>query len=150
MKRRLVALAIFAAVVSSGTMARTFCSIATDNVNARKGPGSQYDVFFTAGRGYPIRADQILGDWVRFQDWEGDHAWVTRRLVSTTRTAVIVGDDVNVRRDASLRAAAMAKAARGDIYKVLNERNGWVQLGLYDNGKAIGWVREDLTWGGCP
>ena len=141
--------AILSAAMANGVRAGAPCSIATDNVNARQGPGTHYDVFFQAGRGYPIRTEKTSGEWVRFQDWEGDRAWVARRLVSTIPTAVILGNEVNVRRGGAQREPALAKVSRGQIYKVLKERNGWLRLGLYDSGKAIGWVRKDLTWVGC-
>lgn len=148
MKTLFLATAIVAAAWDHAA-AGTLCSIATDDVNARKGPGTHYDIVFRAGRGYPIKAERLLGDWVRFEDWEGDHAWIARRLLSGTPTAVILGNDVNARRDAAQSAAVLGKVGRGEIYKVLRERNGWVQLSHYDTDEKIGWVRKDLTWGEC-
>jgi SH3-like domain-containing protein len=149
MKNLLLTTIVLAANAAQGLAAASVCSVVADRVNARKGPGPHYEVLFQAGRGYPVEAEQILGDWVRVRDWEGDRAWFSRRLLDSTRTAVIVADDVNVRASFGQTARAVEKVRRGEIYKVMAERNGWVQLGYYDTGWKLGWVRKDLIWRGC-
>jgi len=149
MKNLLLTTIVLAVSSAQGLAAASVCSVAADRVNARKGPGPHHEVLFQAGRGYPVQAEQILGDWVRIRDWEGDRAWLSRRLLDGTRTAVITADDVNVRASSGQTAPLVEKVRRGEIYRVMTERNGWVQLGYYDGGSKLGWVREDLLWRGC-
>lgn len=149
MKNLLLTTIVLATNAAQGVAAASVCSVVADRVNARKGPGAQYEVLFQAVRGYPVQAEQVLGDWVRIRDWEGDRAWFSRRLLDGTRTAVIIADDVNIRASSAQTAPAVEKVRRGEIYKVMTERNGWVQLGYYDTSGKLGWVRKDLIWRGC-
>jgi SH3-like domain-containing protein len=131
----------------SASWAGPMKSIARDKVNVRSGPGLGYDVLYQAIAGYPIEVEQLLGEWVRFKDWEGYSGWVSRALISSRKTAVILRDEVNVRLGPSIRETSVIKANRGDIYQVLREKDGWIQLGYYDNDQEVGWVRKDLVWG---
>lgn len=146
MRTILLALFCFGATALSPTWGATMCSIARDKVNVRKGPGRDHDVFFQAPLGYPIRVDQMLGNWVRFTDWDGDRGWVALSLLSKTKTLVVRREVVNARKEPGLENAVVEKVRRGEIYKNLAEKDGWIKLGYYDGGQQVGWVRKDLVW----
>ncbi len=122
-------------------------SITRDNVNVRRGPGQQHDVFYRAPLGYPIEVRRTEGEWIYFKDWVGDSGWVHRALVGNVKTIVIVPNEVNLRRGPGLQQPVLQKTTRGKIYKLLRSRDGWLQLGYYDDDEAAGWVRSDLVWG---
>lgn len=122
-------------------------SIVGDQVNVRSGPGKKHEVRFKANLGYPVQIEQQQGDWIRIKDWLGERGWVTKEMVGNVSTVVILGTDANVRRGPAASEAAVTKVQRGEIYKVLARKPGWVKLGYYEDSHELGWIREDLVWG---
>ena len=122
-------------------------SIAKDETNIRSGPNLQAEILFTVPRGYPIEVQERSGEWTRFQDWQGNSAWVYSSLVSDVNTAVILVDKANIRSTGATSAAVAAVAEIGEIYKVLSKKGDWVQLGYYDSNAPVGWIRHDLVFG---
>ena len=136
--------AILLLLVAQAAPAR---SIAKDETNIRSGPNLQSEILFTVPRGYPIEVQERSGEWTRFQDWQGNSAWVYSSLVSDVNTAVILVDKANIRSTGATSAAVAAVAEIGEIYKVLGKKGDWVQLGYYDNSSPVGWIRHDLVFG---
>lgn len=122
-------------------------SIVSDNVNVRGGPGLKHEVRFRVSLGYPILVEQQQGDWIRFKDWHGDRGWVSKDMVGDIKTVVILGTDANVRQGPDVSEPSVAKVSRGEIYKVLAQKKGWIKLGYYEDNQVVGWIREDLVWG---
>ncbi len=136
--------AILLLLVAQAAPAR---SIAKDETNIRSGPNLQSEILFTVPRGYPIEVQERSGEWTRFQDWQGNSAWVYSSLVSDVNTAVILVDKANIRSTGATSAAVTAVAEIGEIYKVLSKKGDWVQLGYYDSNAPVGWIRHDLVFG---
>ena len=136
--------AILLLLVAQAAPAR---SIAKDETNIRSGPNLQSEILFTVPRGYPIEVQERSGEWTRFQDWQGNSAWVYSSLVSDVNTAVILVDKANIRSTGATSAAVAAVAEIGEIYKVLSKKGDWVQLGYYDSTAPVGWIRHDLVFG---
>lgn len=136
--------AILLLLVAQAAPAR---SIAKDETNIRSGPNLQSEILFTVPRGYPIEVQERSGEWTRFQDWQGNSAWVYSSLVSDVNTAVILVDKANIRSTGATSAAVAAVAEIGEIYKVLSKKGDWVQLGYYNTGSPVGWIRHDLVFG---
>lgn len=122
-------------------------SIVSDKVNVRSGPGTKHDILYRANLGYPVEVEQQLGDWVKIKDWQGDQGWVSKAMVGNIKTVVVLGTDANVRRAPGRTESSLGKVNRGEIYKVLGKKSGWVKLGYYDDNQEVGWIREDLVWG---
>jgi uncharacterized protein YgiM (DUF1202 family) len=53
----------------------------------------------------------------------------------------------NIRKGPSLRKPVVKQAAKGEIYKIFNEKGEWVKVGYYLENEVIGWIRQDLVWG---
>ncbi len=122
-------------------------SIGKAKVNVRSGPGLKHDVLFQVHLGYPLEVEQRKGDWVQFTDWLGNEGWVHRPLLSDIPTAVVLKEQVNVRRGPGLRHRVVTKVEKGEVYKILQHNGNWVKIGYYLEGDAIGWIRDDLVWG---
>ncbi len=133
--------------LSLAAQAAAMKSIIGDQVNVRSGPGKKHEVLFKANLGYPIQVEQQQGDWVRFKDWLGERGWVTKDMVGNVSTVVVLGTDANVRRGPAASEAAVTKVQRGEIYRVLARKGGWIKLGYYEDSHEVGWIREDLVWG---
>lgn len=122
-------------------------SIGKDNVNIRSGPGLDKAVIFNAPLGYPIKIEKQMGSWIFFRDWEGDTGWVYNPLVSDVKTVVVLVDKANVRNSPGTKSNVVTNAAKGEIYKILAKKNGWIKIGYFFDNKPIGWIRKDLVFG---
>ncbi len=49
--------------------------------NIRKGPGTKYDILFTAGKGIPFKVLNRRGSWLEIQHADGDRGWLHKSLV---------------------------------------------------------------------
>jgi SH3-like domain-containing protein len=49
--------------------------------NVRSGPGTQYDVAFTASKGIPFKVLKTEGRWLQVQHADGDEGWIFNSLV---------------------------------------------------------------------
>jgi len=148
MRQAITTLALVLLIAFSAALADSgMNSVSSDNVNVRRGPGQNHEVFYQAPLGYPVKVERIQGDWLYCKDWEGDRGWIHRSLIGNTKTVIITGDDVNLRQGPGLQQPILQKTERGNIYKLLRSRSGWLQLGYYNDNETAGWVRGDLVWG---
>jgi SH3-like domain-containing protein len=122
-------------------------SIGKDRVNVRSKPSLHAPVEFQAYLGYPIAIKKQKKNWVYFTDWKNNTGWVYKPLVSNIKTAVILGNQVNIRKGPSVRTPVVARASQGEIYKIFAEKGNWVKVGYYLENEEVGWVRDDLVWG---
>ena len=146
MRRANVLLAVLVAV-SSSAGAASMKSIGKDAVNVRKGPSVDSEVLYETHLGYPIEIEKTQGDWVRCKDWQGHIGWVHKPLVSEIKTAVVLGEDVNVRKGPGAEHEVVKKVVKGEVYKVVGRKGDWVKIAYYVEGDEIGWIRRDMLWG---
>jgi uncharacterized protein YgiM (DUF1202 family) len=59
----------------------------------------------------------------------------------------VLKENVNVRRGPGLRQRVVTKVDKGEVYKIFQRKRNWLKIGYYQEGKEIGWVRNDLVWG---
>ena len=148
MKSTLNLLALVALIVSLTVLAESgMKSVAKDNVNVRRGPGQNHEIFYKAPLGYPVKVERAQGDWMLCRDWEGDSGWIKRSLLGNLKTVVILGSKINLRQGPGVSKPIAEKTERGRIYRVLRSRDGWHQLGYFDSKEVAGWARADLVWG---
>src|SRR6056297_2139764 len=56
-------------------------SVNGDAVNLRSGPGTNYDVKWEYGKGFPLKVVSKRGDWIQVSDFENDTGWIYRPLL---------------------------------------------------------------------
>jgi len=122
-------------------------SIGKDQVMVRSGPSLEHQVVFRASLGYPVEIKEKKGEWVLIRDWEGDTGWVFEPMLSEIRTAVVLSQVANIRSAPGNESDIKTKAHKGEIYKILDRKNGWVKIGYYHDGGEVGWIRQDLVFG---
>lgn len=140
----LAILLVFAGVTAG--QAKTM-SIAKDKVNVRAQPSKQARVIFTAPKGYPVVVKKRAPNWLLVEDWNGKRGWVYKKLVSGVPTTIIQADKAHVRKGPSRKKSSVAYARQGEIYKVLESRDGWVKIGYYFENEPAGWIHGDLVYG---
>jgi SH3-like domain-containing protein len=138
---------ISALLMAFPAWASTMKSIGKDRVNVRAKPSLHAPVLFQAYLGYPIEIEKQKKNWVYFTDWKNNSGWVYKPLISNTKTAVILAENVNIRKGPSVRRPVVMKASQGEIFKVFGEKGKWVKIGYYLENEVVGWVRQDLVWG---
>ena len=85
---------------------------ATQTVNARRGPGTNYPVIgrLSAGQAFPVTGKNARGDWYQF-DLDGQPAWVIANLVNVSGDPAAVQVAQNIPAVPTARPTAAAAAA---------------------------------------
>ncbi len=133
----------------SGLPLPRFASLASDEVNMRTGPGSQYPVRWVyRRRGLPVKIVAESDQWRQVVDPEGETGWIHSSLLSRRHNVLITGGRVvEIRRSPSGEARILLRAEPGVIAELVSCREGWCLIDLEGDR---GWVRRDDLWGVAP
>lgn len=143
----LLALELAPAAAQNGTgFEPRFQSLRSGRVNARAGPGTRYPITWVYRRhGLPVEVIAEFEEWYRVRDVDGDEGWIHRRLLSRTRTALIVtGGVLDVRRNPSPESETILRAESGVQGQLLACRAAWCQLVI---AGTAGWLPRGSLWG---
>ena len=92
----------------------------------------------------PVTILEKKGQWVRFQDFEGDKGWIHSSLLSQTRTIIIKVNQCNIREGPGTQFEIAFTVDKGIPFKVLQKKGQWLQIEHQDGDK--GWVFDTLVW----
>ncbi len=125
-------------------------SVNTDSVNLRSGPGTNFDIKWEYGKGFPLEVISSKGEWVEVSDFEGDTGWIYKPLLSNTGHMIVkVNKDkdskINIRSGPGTKYRIVGKAYYGVVFETLEQRDGWAKL-KHETG-LVGWIKRDLIWG---
>lgn len=98
-----------------------------------------------APRYYPLSIQGGKDDYYRVRDYQGRVGWIKKSQVSKAKGVVVEVARVNVRKGPGTHHSVVFKAYKGVTFKVLNEKDGWLEV-MHESGKR-GWVSKPLTWG---
>jgi uncharacterized protein YgiM (DUF1202 family) len=138
-------LALPSAAAAQQQQQQQMVSVSVNTLNMRTGPGSRYETHWTVSKGYPFRVIGRKGDSLHVSDFEGDKAWVFRKMTSKTPHRVVKAPVANLRRAPGTRSPAVKKAGYGDVLRTLERRGDWLKV--QHEGGTTGWVQARLTWG---
>jgi SH3-like domain-containing protein len=129
-----------------------FASLKSNKVNARIGPGENYEVAFVYVRaGLPIEITQEFDNWRKIRDAEGSEAWVFHSLLSGRRTVIVAPwekeGEIAARAEASEAARVVAYLKPGVVAEVTECTGSWCHL---RDQRFDGWVGQDRLWGVYP
>ena len=131
-------------VVSTVGMAGERMSVQADIANIRSGPDAEGSILWKVEKYYPVTILEKKGQWVRFQDFEGDKGWIHSSLLSKTRTIIIKVDRCNIREGPGTQFEVAFTVDKGIPFKVLQQKGQWLQIEHQDGDK--GWVFDTLVW----
>lgn len=126
-----------------------------NEINVRKGPGSDYDVAFTyrEGKNLPVVVVGETHEWRRICDHQGAVGWVKRNAVDTKRYGLrLGGGDLKILKKPKADAGTVAILPQGALAQIDDCEEGWCQL----KGDGVrGFVPANSIWGGaepprCP
>jgi SH3-like domain-containing protein len=130
--------------------ALTMVSVAAENVNLRSGPGTNYDVKWQYGSGFPLIVKDSKGDWLQVEDFEKDTGWLHKDYTSREGHMIVKGNKdkksrINIRSGPGTSHKVVGKAYYGVVFKTLNQQDGWVKV-RHEKGLE-GWIKRSLMWG---
>lgn len=143
MRRLLFALPLLAA---SAAPAGEFRSIAENATPMYDAPSFKATRLFVASKFYPVEVIVQVDNWTKVRDVAGDLAWVEKKTLSETRTAVVTTTLADVRQKADDGAPLVFQARRGVALEIVELGAGpWVKV-QHRDGQA-GFVRANQVWG---
>ena len=148
--RQILAVIAFVAVVGPAS-AQTevelpyWASINVDEARMRKGPSPDVPVVWEYRRkDLPVKVIARFETWRKIEDPDGTQGWMAARLLSRTRTAIVIGGVRPMREEPSLSAAVAYRAEPGVVGRITDCKNGWC---LFDVKGRKGWIQTDHIWG---
>ena len=143
MRRLLLALPLLAA---NAAPAGEFRSIAENATPMYDAPSVKANKLFVASRFYPVEVIVQVDNWTKVRDVAGDLAWVEKKTLSGTRTAVVTTTLADVRQKAEDGAPLAFQARRGVALEIVELGAGpWVKVRHRDG--QTGFVRTNQIWG---
>lgn len=147
---RLLLAALLLLSASAWSAHAEMMSISGNDINMRSGPGTNYQVLWTLGQGFPMEVLKRSGDWYRVRDFEGAIGWVHRSVVGKTPHMIVKTNknskkQINLRSGPGTNSRVVAKAHYGVVLKTLEQKKGWVKV-QHEQG-VTGWVSRNLVWG---
>jgi SH3-like domain-containing protein len=129
-----------------------FVSLKSGDVNARRGPGLEYDIAYNfVHAGLPVEITQEFDTWRKIRDSEGAEGWVYHSLLSGKRTALVAPWEASGTYAAHVSGNASAAVAvyfqPGAIVSVEKCTGSWCEISAsgYD-----GWIEQERLWGVYP
>jgi SH3-like domain-containing protein len=133
----------------SGLPVPRYVSLKFDKVNARGGPGDDYDLKWVYRvKGLPLQVVAETEEWRRVCDAQGSLSWVHRRTTDARRTVMRTQpQDLALHArpdDASPETATLVGHAIADLKAC---KGDWCEISV---GRAKGWIHGAEVWGLAP
>ncbi|MFO1070799.1 MAG: SH3 domain-containing protein [Geminicoccaceae bacterium] len=129
----------------SGLPLPRFVSMASNEVNVRTGPGQDYPIKWTyVRRDLPVKIVEEFDVWRKIQDPDGEEGWVHSSLLSSKRTALVVGAIEELHRTASDDSRVVLRAEPGVVGELIDCTAEWCLLEI---AERRGWARRGGIWG---
>ncbi|MFS0780797.1 N-acetylmuramoyl-L-alanine amidase [Bacillus sp. 1P06AnD] len=148
---RFLTVAIMAAgLLFSGhtASAKEKIAIKDGSINARSGPGTQYEKVGRVHKGDEFSILQEEQGWYKVKLDSGELVWIASWLTEKAEVqdkeepkmpyAEITATELAVRKQPSLSAKKMGSVKKADTFSILDEKNNWYRI-EYKNGKK-GWI----------
>jgi len=125
--------------------AAEFLTVSKDNVNVRKGPGTQHPVVMELFEGWPLKVLSKKGDWYEIVDYENDKGWIHSSLVRKNDTVIVnVNKTGNMRSGPGKNNPVIAEVERGVVLTRVSSKDKWVKV-KHSQG-TVGWIYQTLLW----
>ena len=128
-----------------------WASIDEAEARMRSGPSTGYPTTWIYRRkGLPIKVLVRYKSWRKIEDPDGTQGWVHARLLTATRTAIVLGRKGKVR---ALRskpdgdAKIIWRVESGVVGKISKCEQGWC---LFDVAGRRGYIESEMIWGDEP
>ncbi len=142
----------FVLFVTLSTSLNALEVVTINYVNARTGPGTQFETLLTISPQIRFPVVSIKDKWIQIDTEFGDDIWIhsdfTRILpVSSEWTVLKTVRSGNVRLGPGLDFPVISKTAEDQFLLCLSEKNDWFQV-ILDSLK-LGWINQVLVTDAC-
>lgn len=148
MRARWISWGVMAVLASAPVLAQRapyFGSIAAGKARMRVGPGREYPSSWLYQRAdLPVKVVETYRGWKKVEDPSGTQGWMQANLLSETRTALVVGQTVDLRDSPRPGGRVQWRAAPGVVGRVSRCARGWCFLDVRGRG---GFVEASALWG---
>jgi SH3-like domain-containing protein len=127
-----------------------FGSISAGKARMRTGPGKTYPASWLYQRAdLPVRVLDTYdrGAWVKVEDPGGTQGWMLGKLVSDTRTGLVMGNVAELLDAPRFGGRVVWRAAPGVVGRLSKCANGWCYFDVRGRG---GYVEANHLWGVAP
>ena len=132
--------------VQSKYLARgPYLSVDGKLANVRAGSKSRDRVLFTLENHYPVKVLEKKDSRVKIVDYEGDEGWIHQSLLTDASYVIVMLKSINLREGPGTQHEKRFTAERGVVFKVLEEKDGWIHVKHADGDE--GWCSAKIVWG---
>jgi SH3-like domain-containing protein len=123
-----------------------WASLDEPEARMRTGPNTDYPVKWVYKRqNLPVKVVDVYQDWRKVEDPDGDQGWMHVRLLSPSRTALVIGSGIGSLRDSPEPTARIAwRVEPGVVGRVDECEKGWCR---FDVSGRVGYIEADRLWG---
>ncbi len=141
-----LALALAAPASAQDVELPYWASIDTSEANMRVGAGEQFPIMWVYKReGLPVKVVRRMQGWRYVEEPDGTNGWISARLLSRQRTAIVTGEGLAAMRAEPSAASDLRWNLEPGVVGLLGDcENGWCEL---DVERHVGWVEESRLWG---
>lgn len=155
MYKKYLAIILCAAVLAGGGRAAWaqadgklpyWASVDEDVARMRSGPSMDFPVKWIYRRkNLPVKVIARLNIWRKIEDPDGDQGWVHMRLLSSARTALVIGGGIGALRDAPAPTARIVWRVEPGVVGLIDDcGKGWCRLDV--SGRS-GYIEDDRLFG---
>lgn len=126
-----------------------WASISASQAMMRTGPGRNYPATWEYRRAdLPIKVIEVYQSWRKVEDPGGTTGWIHVNLLSSTRTALVIGEEPRPMHEKPDPGSPVRFLAEPGVVGRLSDcRESWCQLDV--NGRR-GFIRIEHIWGLDP
>ncbi|MDZ7588611.1 MAG: SH3 domain-containing protein [Parasphingorhabdus sp.] len=125
-----------------------WASIDEPEARMRTGPSTEFPTVWIYKRErLPVKVIARYKAWRKIEDPDGTQGWMHARLLSATRTAIVMGEIRALKARPDAGAALTWRVEPGVIGKISDCQRGWC---LFDVNGQAGYIEEDFLWGEEP
>jgi len=130
--------------LAAGVASADRLAVSAAEANIRSGPGTDQRVLWKVEKYFPILVIEKTGEWVHFEDFEGDKGWVHQSLVSKIPAVITKDDACNIRSGPGTDSKIIFTVEKGIPFKVLDREGSWIHIEHGDGDQ--GWIHKSLVW----
>ncbi len=142
-----IGLATLGLLLAAQVQALEFRSVAAGKAVLYDAPSTEAKKLYLISSGYPVEIIVNLGEWIKIRDHFGTLSWVQSKQLSAKRTALIVGEQAELKQaddDSAPLVASLEKDVVVDVV-VAPAKSGWIKVKHRDG--LTGFVRSTAVWG---
>lgn len=124
----------------------TFMSLKFSEVNGRSGPNSDFPIIFTYKlNGMPVKVLGEFDNWYKVMDFNGDVVWLSKHLVSKSRTVMTTSDLSYIFYDSNVRHFyPKVKVEKNVVLRLIKCKKDRCKIKI---NKMNGWINKSDIWG---